>query len=418
MVIKQLALLSIPLALINCTQPPQPQFCNTIHHTLDYGPNPTIKNSPNFQDSDPNNDYTDLDASLANRAGEYMITLKVGGQDLEAVADTGSSDLVFNGGPSLCNNCSEDLTGTAPYATTSTSVLIGTPFTAGYGSGTVSGVTYSDSVGLACGDDIPGVPFDLITMNQDKGPGKAPVPNIVGLAYAGLAQGNAPTLLDQLVSQSKGAVGNIFSVTLCGQKGGQITIGSLNPNVPVSGIQYTAITEQSYYQIQSKTLVATGPGTNGSSITIGSFEGAPTILDTGTTINQVPQDVYNKLVQILSNAGTNIPTEFWTANGDPSSPSYMMAVSDSDLALLPTLTLTVPNAKGGEDIQISMSPQNYIKDMGNGNRMFGFQPAKAMPYIWAQPLLESKHVVFDRGDPKKNLPGQIGFAPNNFPGGC
>lgn len=400
---KQFAILSFPLALASCTTA-DPQFCTPVQHDVSFGPNSTIKNSSNFGNGNSEDDFKDLSASLANRAGEYVITLSVGGKSIEAVADSGSSNLVLNGAPSLCSNCSAS--GATGYLPGASGRSLGNPFSIAYGSGRVSGIVYSDTVGLTCGDVLESFPFDVITQNQGSNePGKAPVPNVFGFAYPALA-GNTATFMDQLVGKANDNIEDVISVTLCGTKGGQITIGGLDTRVDSNGIRYTPVVEKSWFTIKTK-----GMSIGGQPISA-SFDGVQTILDTGTTLNLVPQAVYSALVAKLRSAGTSLPDKFWTANGDPTQNEYVMQVSASDLAKLPVISLTFPNADGGADISVDLKPEVYLKSLGNAGRIFSFRPAAGSPYIWGQPVLESMHVVFKRGE------GKVGFAPNNFSGGC
>jgi hypothetical protein len=341
---------------------------------------PQVKNSPQYNDSDPSNDLDALDQSLSRVPGEYTTSIKIGpkGTPVDVVADSGSAFLLI---------------GTDSYAPTGSPV--GAPFSAGYGGGGSGGCSaqasnYTASVGLMCGGPINQTIASYSTTSD--------CPNILGLSYGALT--DSPTFFGDLVRGQKVA-GNVFSMVLCGRKtGSQIVLGGVAQSAPMT-IQYTPIVQEAWYVVNAVSLAIQGGASLGNFPPSANLTSGTAIIDTGTTLALLPQSMFDAVVSAMRTTRPDLPVDFFSTN-NPSNPHYVLTPGElGDITKLPTLTLTF---SGG--VSLTIPPSVYIKDLDGNNFVFGFRPSAAGDpgSILGQSVLDQQIIIFDRQNAK------IGFA--------
>lgn len=343
----------------------------------------------------------DLDESLYHSPSVYTVQLRLGSQEIDFVADTGSSNLIVRGGSELCPGCSgsekERYQSAAGQAAGST-------FSVGYGSGSGSVSEFTDSVGLACGDPVDDYTFGVITENQG-------LPNVLGLAYKSLAHTGLEPFFDQLVARH--GLTDEFSMLLCGRRSGShVTFGGRDSRrVEDSAYRWVGIVEERYYAVSARSLkLDDGSAFEGGQNELSFPASGTTIVDSGTTLSLLPAEVLDPLVatlkQAASTAGLTVPDDFWTAT-DSSNAAYKHSFSAADLAHFPTLQVLLEDSTGNP-AAFEVVPDTYFKALYTeaDERVFGFRPAGALN-ILGQVFMENGLFVFDRANRR------IGIAPND-----
>ncbi|MBL4818585.1 MAG: A1 family peptidase [Deltaproteobacteria bacterium] len=354
-------------------------------------------------------------ASLLQGLGEmleYYITLKIDGQNFDLVADTGSSNLIV-AGLSASEASKEPID----------------PFLLSYGGGTSINVqNHLLSVSLENNDEKStyrvGVP-QCVKQCSDT------FPRILGLAYRGVEQpadDRQPTFFTQMLSVEKPALSNEFSMLLCGFKDDgshngktNILFGGIEPGVTLTDSDYTPITENSWYVVNATEIKIEGksmgkfnspaPTAENPCATLNKRTGSNncTIVDSGTTINQVPKTMHEAIRDHLApkvNLQTNNP--FWD-------PTVLVEVDGK--MVIPTLPCDTIRKAGlptvdvhiGELI-VKIPSKSYFKSKGGGGCMFGFGPTNVDSpnfKILGQVAMENQYVHFDRKF--NNKKGRIGF---------
>ncbi|MDA0712644.1 MAG: pepsin-like aspartyl protease, partial [bacterium] len=159
--------LSLIIFCLSCNRPLIVEKC-TVAHPLNHTLHGSVINSDRLNNDTPNDDLHDLEEGVSFRAATYQISLKIGNdQQIDVVADTGSSDLVFS---------------SEYYTPTITSKNLNQSLSLSYGSCNGKAKLYSDNIGLSCGEEVAGEKFALLTGSS----GSDSCPNIMGLAYKNL----------------------------------------------------------------------------------------------------------------------------------------------------------------------------------------------------------------------------------------
>ncbi len=366
-------------------------------HPLQSGPHHSVANGTNSQNGDPEDDFTDLEEGLFTHGVEYWTTIRVGGKDINVVADTGSSDLVlpdhvYTPGPTAINQR--------------------TQLKLGYGSCNGMATQYEDSVGLTCGAPVA-LSFAYATGGN--------CPSILGLAYPSLSkvcqdvQVNCPTCTCTFFGDlvARGGVQNLFSMLLCGARSGsQLILGGQIANAPLSAITYTAIPEENYYTVVPIDMRIKGGGL------IGTFSpdiiGTPPfmhypIVDSGTTLTVIPDAWHDQIATAIQQVNPNLPLGFFQST-KPSETVFTLSSRElGDTSKFPTITLTMTGYQGAPNFTLEMPPSTYLKRGSDHNYMFGFRKlstSNSPQVVFGQTLMENYYVVFDRANKR------IGFAPS------
>ncbi len=348
-------------------------------------------------------------------AGVYSIELVVGGKKIFMVADTGSSNVIidpkeFAADPTKFTN--QD-------------------FYVSYGSGSGLASKYVDNVSLTCGN----IKFEYTVgvLKQNKN-----LPSILGLAYSSIAQPGPPQtpippFFDQVVEKNNGDILNLFSMALCGHKNGdKISLGGPLPGVKQEDLIYVPVIHQSWYVIDARWMqvldwVKIGNDWQpkaGAVTKVGDFqafladkddgygEGVTTIVDSGTTMNIFPPEIYSNALAVLRAASAQkalgIPTNFWDALAG--NDNYSLAVSHEVIAQLPKFQIVV-RGQGDQLVNLDLLPDVYLKKLNKNKdqRTSSFRLSSGHN-ILGQAFMEGYYVEFDR----QSTPNRIGFGKNDI----
>lgn len=353
---------------------------------------------------------------------DYSLPIKVGGtSNIYVIADSGSTVLAMAG--SNCSNCTS-ITPTYPVSH-GTSLCESLTSTYGDGSGWV-GPVYQDTVTVGT---LPAVTDNFSEISQQTGGFFSPYDceggttgtnssqGIMGLAYSGLSTSPAVGYLD--AEQSQLSIPNVFSVQLCGS-GGMIWFGGYDSTYTTGASpQYTPVTAPSGQSNKFYWVTVNDMQVGGS--TIGTETYITPIVDTGTSITQLPPQVFNDLqTKIAANAtfqtlvGGAGTASTWFQNGNCIVDSN--STIHGQLASLPPLTLVLA-AVGGGTISVSMPATESYLDAhmisGQVNYCQGFASNQTSVdfMIIGGSFLRSLITIFDRTNNK------VGFVPAVTSGG-
>lgn len=311
-----------------------------------------------------------VSGSASTRGSEYHIAISIDDIAMEAIADTGSSNLIVSNSSGLTPSGSGTPVPGNPGCPNSASIC--------YGGGTYATlVAYPGTVDLNCGPGVSNFDYGYIQS------GTANI-TLIGLAYRGAETGSvAKTFFEQL--SEKTGLSDEFSMLLCGvnNPNSKITFGGTG-NTPISSFQYVPITQKSYYVINAGAVKIGGVQMGTSTLSA-----KTTIVDSGTTLNLVPQDIYNAIVQKI---GVSV--------GNPGD-----NITCPNTSGMPNVTIDLDKS-----VTLTIKPNTYFKKLDNGLCFFGFAPTNLPLNILGQVAMENYKVHFDRKF--NNKQGQIGFAPN------
>ena len=341
---------------------------------------------------------------------DYSVSATVGGiPEIQLIVDSGSTDLAV--ASSICTNC----TGVSPiydasHGTNQSSAIIDT-----YGSGTIRGDLYLDSVAIG---NVPSIETvfsamtsqtsffttsacDLSTsgINKDQG--------IMGVAFSALATISNGGYLDQLVA-AQPTFPNTFAVQLC-QNGGNLWLGGFDSSSMTSSPQYTPIVTDKYYSVSVSDIQI-----GGTTLGLPSSDYETPIVDTGTSITQLPSAVYNAITSTIG-ANSVFQSNFGGASFFNLGSCYSSSLSSEQLdAQLPTLGINFASTTSGQTFTIVLPATKSYLDMvtdTSGQQLYCSGVAtssQAVPIIGGS-FLRSLITVFDR------VNGRVGFAPQT---GC
>lgn len=310
-------------------------------------------------------------------AGEYTTMIQVGTppRDFEVVMDSGSSNLILLGDSSLCNNCSEEKGNQYAPSQSSTGKVGDTPIQIRYGSGQLDAVEARDQVAIAGMEPFQ---YTFGVMTHD-----ANVPNILGLAYEGIAEPQGqplPTFFATLVEQT--GIADVFAMKLCGpEKGGTIEFGG-SSETPSA---YMPVVEEAWYVVEPDHL-----GIAGSDANLGSFEGVKTIVDSGTTELVVTDEMFQGIVDAVGKAAQAEGIAFDQIRQGV----YGIEGDIGDLSRMPIFQVVA----GGNFYEIG--PGSYFKLVSedDGKDVFMLAVSPSNQAILGQVFMENFYTVFDRAN--------------------
>ncbi|KAF8329360.1 aspartic peptidase domain-containing protein [Cantharellus anzutake] len=222
----------------------------------------------------------------------YAGSIAVGtpAKSYDVILDTGSADLWL--ASTLCNSASCTSVPRFDPTNSSSSKNLSQPFSIVYGSGSVAGSLYQDTVQMA-GFSVPKQTFALATAISS-GIVNAPVSGILGLAYKGLASSGATPFWQALVEG--GAWDQplmTFTLTRFNnaskiselEPGGVFTMGFVNSSLYTGSIEYTNLVgggTPGFWLIPMTGITVQGTQTLSSTVSVA--------IDTGTTLIGGPAD--------------------------------------------------------------------------------------------------------------------------------
>ncbi|KAF8143521.1 putative cathepsin E [Mycena galopus ATCC 62051] len=318
----------------------------------------------------------------ANHVSSYLAAIEVGSQTFDLCVDTGSSNTWVGAG--------------TRYSPGPTSRSTGKAFSVGYGSESVSGTEYTDTVVIG----------GLTVTNQSIGDGTrssgfSGVDGIIGFGPVDLTEGTVsgsstvPTVMDNLYSQgtiSTEVLGISFAPDPSSGSepivNGELTLGGTDSTKFTGAITYVPRTSVSPYSLYWGITV--------SSITYnGKSIGGPynSVVDTGTTLVIIPTTAYNAFLS-ASGGKTDASTGFSSWTTLPTN-DLTFTIGGIPFTLTPS-QYTIPTAQYAFWGLRSGKYYGWIYNGGAVNANINF--------IIGQKFLENYYSVFDTTN------NQVGFA--------
>ncbi|EJU06274.1 family A1 protease [Dacryopinax primogenitus] len=328
-------------------------------------------------------------AAATNSVTYYSLAVGVGSPatTYDLIVDTGSSNTWVGA--------------STQYKATRTSTDTRDKVAVSYGSGSMSGTEYTDTVTLGTGLTITKQSIGVASKTS----GFEGVDGIVGIGPTDLTEDTVsgvtevPTVTDNLYTQgtiSEKVVGIYFQPpqgTSEAQINGELTFGGVDTTKTTSAITYTPLTTTepaSYYWGINQSI--TMGGTTIMATTAG-------IVDTGTTLLYLPEGTYNSYV---SATGATLDENT----------GLLTVASESDLQ---SLYFTI----GGTEYELTANAQIWPRDLntligGTANKIYlvvastGEAAGSGLDFINGYVFLERFYSVFDSTN------NQVGFATTSY----
>ncbi len=323
--------------------------------------------------------------------GAYTMPIQIGtpAKTYNIEVDTGSSNLILLGPPSLCDNCDQDIT-QKPYdpSQSSSAQLAEAGFSIEYGSGALHARYVEDQVAVG---NLPALDYKFGVMTHDQNIG-----SILGLAYRSVAQpqDNPPaTYFETLVATT--GIANRFALLLCAEGTSTITLGDDGNTVE----QAVPITEERWYVISPNELrIAPGTHTTGSTTSLGR-PSVPTVVDSGTTDLELPSDMYRNVMDALN--------EVAHAH-DVSLSGELLSIPDDVIPRFPTLQVLI-NDVDGQSITLDIAPTTYFEKVSTVGYLLRLTQRDEQ-LILGQAFMKNYLVVFDRANRRIGLGANTGCS--------
>lgn len=342
----------------------------------------------------------------------YTAAVTLGGQAIDAVVDTGSSNFLVIGDKTTCPNCINEYGYNSTYSVTDTSQKLNSSWQMSYlpiGYANVQG--YQDTVEFG-GHTIDNYNFGLVT--SEKG-----IPNIWGIAYSRLAKPSGTTqvpLFDKLVGLG---LRNQFSMRLCGNKAAStMVLGAFDADLNLSQVQWTPIIQKLWYQVNLKKMYVQSSTTKSVVWQWQPTSNQSAIVDSGTNPVVIPTNVLISLVKVFKDLATansmNIPDSFWPTEEDHGGAAV---ISNANVAKFPRVYLEFLSAVDStKTFVLMMDPSIYFQTQRDGKKFLAFQAADSGPYILGTAFMENYVVLHSRGtlqdDGTTDATASLGFYPS------
>ncbi|KAI8586782.1 aspartic peptidase domain-containing protein [Geranomyces variabilis] len=309
---------------------------------------------------------------------EYYGPATIGGQTLQLLYDTGSSDLW------VPDASKPSLPGKNKYSPkkSTTYKKIGKTFKITYGSGEAVGTTASETVSVA-GVKVTKQVFGDVT-NEGTNPQASDFDGILGMGFSPIASDGANTWFENAVAQGS-VPKSVFAFYLnSASSGSELYLGGYNSKRYTGSISWVDIDQPGYWQFALNDLTVGGQSINPSL--------NEAIADTGTSLVVGPQqdvDAINQAIGATLDSSQGIYTIDCSARS-----------SGADVAFpLNGITLT-------------LTANEYILDDGQGGCISTFAPLDGLPvWILGDTVLRKYYSIYDLGDVSNGYSGaRIGFA--------
>ena len=361
----------------------------------------------------------------------YTTVINLGGQNLEMVMDTGSSNLLAIGDGQHCSNCQNEYGYTSVYSPGATSQALKSSWSVSFlpiGTAKIQG--YQDQLSFA-GHTVANNPFGLVTSEVG-------IPNIWGIAYQAAGHPRAAPqlpLFDALVSSV--SLANQFSMRLCALKtGSSMTLGGFDAGVSdkMAQVQWTPVVQRLAYSINMTRMYVSPATTSGSSVASQASSwswtldaGESIIVDSGTNPLVIPAANVASLVQLLKQVALDnsisIPDSFWPTATDHGG---YATLTDAEIAKFPAMTMDIAardpatgaasTVAGSKTFTLTIAPSTYIQTREDGQRFLGVESATSTN-ILGTVFMENYVVLFDRGSLDNTVvndpTARVGFLPNS-----
>jgi hypothetical protein len=338
-----------------------------------------------------------VSVALTNEETLYFMNVTIGtpAQDLRLHIDTGSSDLWVNvASSSLCEERGDPCAASGVYAPnkSSTYEYINSQFNITYvdGSGSV-GDYVSDTVafgGVTLSNQQFGIGYSSSSAEGILGIGY-PI-NEVAVAYNG---GQSYPNVPEHLMQGSHIQSNAYSLWLndLDASTGSILFGGVNTDKFTGTLETLPIVKES--GVYAEFIIAlTGVGANGTSNSIASSLASPALLDSGSSLMYLPNDVTQK---IYNSVGAQYDSSEGAAFVDCS-----LANSDATI----DLTFSSPTIRVGMDELVIVAGTENGQDVC----ILGISPADDSTPVLGDTFLRSAYVVYDITN------NEISLAQTNF----
>ncbi|KAJ3006180.1 hypothetical protein HKX48_000256 [Thoreauomyces humboldtii] len=323
---------------------------------------------------------------LANVGNEeFYGPATIGGQTLQMLYDTGSSDVW------VPDATKSSLPGKNKYSPSKSSTYkkIGGAFNIQYGSGSAVGTTASDTVTVG-GITVKAQVFGDVT-SEGTNPQASDFDGILGMGFTSIASDKSTTFFENAVKQ--GAVSTPeFGFFLSSEAtGSELTLGGADSSKYSGAVTYVPIDTPGYWQFALKDIQYGGKSTKPSL--------QEAIADTGTSLVVGPSaDVtaINKLIGATLNSQEGVYT-----------------ISCTKRTTLKDITFPL------NGITLTLTAAEYILDDGQGGCISTFAPLDGLPvWILGDTVLRKYYSIYNLGDVSSNYSGaKIGFALSTEAGG-
>jgi cathepsin D len=302
----------------------------------------------------------------------YFSQIKFGskGKDMWMLLDTGAANTWVMGSNCTTSAClAHDTFGSQD---SSTLHVMTTPWSVSYGTGTVEGVTVTDTVAFANYSVQMGFGSATVTSNDFN---NYPMDGILGLGRTASNQIGTPTVM-QVLDDKNLLQANILGIHLQrnsdGAKDGQITFGGVDRSKFQGSLSYTATVsaDSNLWEIPVDDVAVSGTSCK--------LAGRSAIIDTGTSyVLMPPADAKMLHAQIPGSTNTG------------GSPNYMIPCST---------TKTIQFTFSG--VIYSVQPKDYVGKADSTGKMctsniIGQQAYSANQWILGDVFLKNVYTVFD-----------------------
>jgi hypothetical protein len=351
-------------------------------------------------------------------AFSYTVKLEAGVEYFDVIVDTGSSTTGV--AAATCAGCTKvsPLYTPGPTATEKMlppnsqcpgSVPVCTQYADGTGWG---GNVFTDQSWLRG----PFVPLDLVAISSQNGffDNSGAYEGIMGFGPKQLLEDGTSSYMDKLASMY--ASTELMAFRLCSFSG-DMWLEGYDPMAAAADPQWTPMvpidaSNNPFYAVQ---IAGVAVGTNALAVTAADF--GPVLLDTGTSISYIPDPALIKLLAAINNDPT-FKTMFnnKTVSDTPTGGCVTAAgVTSNDVdMMLPALSVSYPDGKGGSFTIDVPASQSYLYPVGMGQFCLAFSsagPDATGGSLIGDTLLTGMLTIFDVQNLQIGLAPQAGCAP-------
>jgi len=226
------------------------------------------------------------------------------------------------------------------------------------------------------------------------------VDGIMGIAYTPISRVDAPTIIDNLVSQT--GMKDLFSVCMT-LEGGSLSLGEIPSFVESGAIQYTPIVEEHYYTVYITDILV-----NTQSLGISQFyyNTGGAVVDSGTTDLLLPEEAYHALTKQVTDrcAVEEFVGTCDAVYGQTLFDGYCFRMTEEELEAYPIISIIF---NGG--VVIDISPTDWIVTGYCDDPALYAIAIDPVPHsygtVLGDTIMRNRVTVFDREKRR------IGFAP-------
>ncbi|XP_076138975.1 beta-secretase 2 [Alosa pseudoharengus] len=235
---------------------------------------------------------------------------------------------------------------------------------------------------------------------------------ILGMAYPMLARPDSSVepFFNSLVRQT--GIPDVFSLQMCGAGiaasttadpvGGSLIMGGVEPTLYRGSMWYTPIMQEWYYQVEVLKLEV---GDQNLNLDCREYNSDKAIVDSGTTLLRLPVNVFNAVVDAISQTSLiqDSASGFWTGTK-----LACWAMGESPWRFFPKISIYLRGTNTSQSFRITILPQLYIQpitDVDGTLDCFRFGISSSVNgLVIGATVMEGFYVAFDRAQKR------VGFA--------